>query len=39
MGVSMSKLQEMLQDRETGHAAVHDIKKSRTQLSNNNIIE
>ena len=31
--VSLSKLQEMVRDRETWHAAVHGVAKSQTQLS------
>ena len=34
MGKSLSKLQEMVKDREAGHAAIHGVTKSRTQLSN-----
>ena len=34
MGMSMSKLQELVIDREAWHAAVHGVTKSRTQLSN-----
>ena len=30
MDMSLSKLQEMVKDRETGHAAVHGVSKSRT---------
>ena len=30
---SLSKLQEVEKDREAWHAAVHDVTKSRTQLS------
>ena len=31
---NLSKLQEMVKDREACHAAVHGVAKSRTQLSN-----
>ena len=33
MDMSLSKLQEMVKDREAWHAAVHRVTKSRTQLS------
>ena len=34
MDMSLSKLQEMVKDREFCHAAVHGVTKFRTQLSN-----
>ena len=34
MGMSWSKLWEMVKDREAGHAAVHGVTKSQTWLSN-----
>ena len=34
MDMSLSKLQELVMDREARRAAVHRVTKSRTQLSN-----
>ena len=39
MDMSLSKLQEMVNDRETWLAAVHGISKSQTQLINNNLFQ
>ena len=38
MGVSLSKLQEMVEDREAWHAVVHGVVKSQTWLRNWTII-
>ena len=32
--MSLSKLQEIVKDREAWHAAVHGVEKSQTRLSN-----
>ena len=34
MEMSLSKLQEILKDREAGHAAVHGVARNWTQLNN-----
>jgi len=33
MDVSLSELRELVMDREAWHAAIHEVTKSRTQLS------
>ena len=35
MDMNLSKLQEMVKDREAWHSAVHRVAKSQTQLNNN----
>ena len=38
MAMSLSKLQELVMDREAWHAVVHGVEKSLTRLSNGTII-
>ena len=38
MDTSLSKLREIVKDREAWGAAVHRVAKSRTQLRDNNIL-
>ena len=33
MDMSLSELQDLVMDREAGHAAIHGVAKSRTRLS------
>ena len=33
MGMSLSKIQGLVKDREAGHAAIHGISESQTQLN------
>ena len=39
MDMSLSKLRELVMDREAWCAAVHEVTKSQTQLNNKRVIE
>ena len=39
MDMNLSRLWEIVKDREACHAAVHGVTKSQTQLNNNNAID
>ena len=39
MVMSLSKLQEIVKDREAWHAALHGVPKSQTRLNNNTDME
>ena len=38
MDMSLGKFQELVMDREAGHAVVHGVAKSRTRLSNGTVL-